>query len=184
MSGRFPGRYKWSQEDRTMKNALTALALTVLAAAPATAAKKLPPLEFMQHYFEAVDSKKPERLAEVDASDIVMVTPMGTFKGLEGHKQMTAGFAAAFPNFKHTATRCIEQGDTISCEGNFAGDHTGPMRMPNGQVVPATQKHVEFPWVGMVTLKNGKVATLNVAFDTMAMMVQLGLVPSPTVAKK
>ena len=36
----------------------------------------------------------------------------------------------AFPNFKHTITRCIESGDTVACEGKFTGDNTGPMAMP------------------------------------------------------
>jgi predicted ester cyclase len=166
-----------------MKTALTALALTLLAAAPATA-KKPSAKEFMERYFTAVDSKKPERIAEVDAADIEMVTPMGTFKGVQGHQQLTAGFAAAFPNFKHTVTRCIEQGENVACEGNFGGDHTGPMMLPNGQTIPATNKHVEFTWGGLATVKNGKVASVHVYFDTMAMMQQLGLIPPPTVAKK
>jgi predicted ester cyclase len=167
-----------------MKNALTALTLSLVVAAPALAAKKPSPEAFMSHYFEAVDSKKPERLADVDAPDVVMVTPGGTFKGLEGHQQLTAFFAAAFPNFKHTVSHCIQQGDEISCEGSFAGDHTGPLRMPTGQTVPATQRHVEFPWLGMATIKNGKMASVHVYFDTMVMMTQLGLVPPPPVAKK
>ncbi|HXU80081.1 MAG TPA: ester cyclase [Polyangia bacterium] len=165
-----------------MKNALTALALILLFAAPATA-KKPTAKEFMEKYFAAVDSKNPDRLAEVDAADVEFMTPMGTFKGLEGHKQLTAGFANAMPNFKHTVTKCIEQGDTYACEGNFTGDHTGPMMMPNGQTVPATGKHVEFKWGGMATVKNGKVATIHAYFDIMTMMQQLGLVP-PAVAKK
>jgi predicted ester cyclase len=164
-----------------MKNALIALAL--LIAAPATAAKKLPPLEFIQHYFEAVDSKKPERLAEVESPDVVMVTPGGTFKGIEGHTQMMTMFGTAFPNFKHTPSHCIQQGDEISCEGHFSGDHTGPLHSPTGQVVPATGHHVEFPWLGLVTVKNGKVTSVHVYFDSMVMMQQLGLVPAP-MAKK
>jgi predicted ester cyclase len=167
-----------------MKNALTALALTLLAAAPATAAKKLSAKEFMERYFVAVDSKKPEKIAELDAADIDFMTPMGTFKGVAGHLQLTSGFATAFPNFKHTVSRCIEQAETVACEGSFAGDHTGPMMMPNGQSIPATNKHVEFTWGGIATVKGGKIASLHVYFDTMAMMQQLGLVPPAAVAKK
>jgi predicted ester cyclase len=167
-----------------MKNPMTALVLSFLAAAPALAAKKPSPLEFMEHYFAAVDTKKPERLAEVDAPDIVMVTPGGTFKGVEGHQQMMGVFAGAFPNFKHSVSHCIQQGDEISCEGNFAGDHTGPLHTPTGQIVPATQHHVEFPWLGLVSVKNGKVTSVHVYFDSLVMMQQLGLVPAPPVAKK
>jgi predicted ester cyclase len=167
-----------------MKHALTALALTLLAAAPATAAQKLTAKEFMERYFAVIDSKQPEKIAEIDSADMEMVTPMGTFKGIQGHQQMMAGFGTAFPNFKHSVSRCIEQGETIACEGSFAGDHTGPMMMPNGQTVPPTQKHMEMKWGGLATVKNGKVSSIHVYFDTMGMMMQLGLVPPPAVAKK
>lgn len=166
-----------------MNKTLIALTLTALAAAPAFA-KKETNRQVMDRYFAAVDSKQPEKLAEVDAADIVMQTPMGSFKGVEGHKQLSGGFATAAPNFKHTITRCIEQGDAISCEGTFAGDHTGPLMMPTGQTVPATGKHFEFSWMGMATVKNGKVTSVHVYFDPMLMMKQLGLVPPPAVAAK
>ena len=96
----------------------------------------------------AIDSKQTDKLAGVEAADLEMKTPMGPTKGTEAHAQMTKMFAAGFPNFKHTISRCVESGDTIACEGKWAGDHTGPFAMPNGQSVPATNKHVEFEWAG------------------------------------
>ncbi len=153
-----------------------------LCAAPAatrTAAAKETNRQVMDRYFEAVDSKKVDRLDTVDAADLEMTTPMGATKGIDGHKQMVKGFATAFPNFKHAVTRCVESGDTISCEGTFTGDHTGPMGMPGGKTVPATGKHVQFPWLGISTIKAGKVSSVHVYFDTMTLMMQLGLVPAP-----
>jgi predicted ester cyclase len=165
------------------KKALTILTVSVLFTAPAYA-KKETPRQVMDRFFAAVDSKQPEKMAEVDAPDIEMVTPMGTFKGQEGHQQLTKGFATAAPNFKHNVTRCIEQGETIACEGTFSGDHTGPLMMPTGQAVPATGKHFEFKWGGLATVKGGKVTSVHVYFDPMVMMQQLGLVPAPAMAKK
>lgn len=167
-----------------MNKTLIALSLTALVAAPAFAAKKETLRQVMDRYFTVVDSKQLDKLAEVEAADVEMVTPMGPSKGIEGHQQLIKGFATAAPNFKHTVTRCIEQGDTIACEGTFGGDHTGPLMMPTGQSVPATGKHFEFPWAGMARVKNGKVTSVHVYFDPMVMMRQLGLVPSPAVAKK
>jgi len=166
------------------KQALTILTVSLLAAAPAFAAKKETLRQFMDRYFAIVDSKQIDKLSEIDAPDLEMVTPMGPSKGIEGHQQLVKGFATAAPNFKHTVTRCIEQGDTIACEGTFGGDHTGPLMMPTGQSVPATGKHFEFSWAGLAKVKNGKVTSLHVYFDPMVMMRQLGLVPSPAVAKK
>jgi len=140
-------------------------------------AKKESNRQVIERWFAAIDSKQTDKFAGVETADIEMKTPMGLTKGSEGHVQMTTMFAAAFPNFKHTLTRCVEAGDTIACEGKFTGDNTGPMSMPGGQTIPATNKHVEFDWSGMAQIKNGKVASANVYFDNMGFMQQLGLVP-------
>lgn len=155
-----------------------ALAGVALGAGVAQA-KKEPNRQVMERWFEAVDSKQTDKLAGVEAADIEMKTPMGLSKGTEAHAQMTKMFATAFPNFKHTLGRCVESGDMISCEGKFTGDNTGPMSMPNGQTIPATNKHVEFEWSGMAQIKKGKVAAADVYFDNMGLMQQLGLVPPP-----
>jgi len=153
--------------------ALAGLALV----AGAAQAKKESNRQVIERWFAAVDSKNVENFAAVEAPDLDMKTPMGAFKGTAGHQQMTKGFAAAFPNFKHTVGRCVESGDTIACEGAFSGDNTGPMTMPNGKTIPATGKHVTFEFAGVAVVKNGKVAAVNVYFDNMGFMQQLGLAP-------
>ena len=155
---------------------ISVLGLTMASAA---IAKKETLRQTVDRYFTALDSKVLGNLDSVDAPDLEMMTPMGSFRGIEGHKQLTGGFAMAFPNFKHTIGNCIESGDTIACEGKFSGDHTGPMMMPDGQTVPATRKHVEFPFSGIMRIKNGKAASIHAYFDTMSMMQQLGLLPPP-----
>jgi predicted ester cyclase len=124
------------------------------------------------------DSKtKLERFAEVESPDFEMTMPFGSFKGPAAHAQMSKGFATAYPNYKHTITRCVESGEYISCEGIFAGDNKGPIAMPDGKTIPATGKHVEFGWIGYAHIKNGKIDQLHVMFDTAVMMTQLGLLP-------
>jgi predicted ester cyclase len=133
--------------------------------------------EVIDRWFAIVDSRQTEKLASVETADFVMKMPMGTIKGVEGHTGLVKMFGTAFPNMKHTVTRCVESGETISCEGTFAGDNTGPMAMPNGKSLPASGKHVDFGWAGIATVKGGKVASVNVYFDTMALMQQIGAVP-------
>jgi predicted ester cyclase len=148
------------------------------AAAGAVQAKKASNRQVIDRFFEVVDGKQFDKFAEIDAPDFVMRTPMGAMNGPEGHKQLSQGFASAFPNFKHHISQCIESGEWISCEGKFTGDHTGPMMMPNGKSVPPTQKHVEFEFGGFARVKNGKVAEMHAYFDNMTMLRQLGLVPA------
>jgi predicted ester cyclase len=157
----------------------TALAIAALTGSPTANAKRETARQVMDRFFAVVDSKALDKLGEVDDAELVMQTPMGMMKGVEGHRQMLTGFATAFPNFKHNTSRCIESGDLISCEGLFTGDHTGPLMMPDGRSVPATKKHVEFTYAGIARVKSGKVAELHVYFDNMGFMMQLGLVPAP-----
>jgi predicted ester cyclase len=165
-----------------MKNSLaTVIGVAALAigAHQGLAAKKQSNRQVIDHWFEIVDGKKLDQLAEVEAADLVFTTPMGTLKGPAGHKQLLTGFATAFPNYKHTLKRCVESGDLISCEGVWSGDHTGPMTMPDGKTIPATRKHVDLPFIGLGRVKAGKVAEMNVAMDMMSFMMQLGLIPAP-----
>jgi ketosteroid isomerase-like protein len=143
-------------------------------------AKKESNRQVIERWFETIDSKQVDKLAGVETADLEMKMPGGmVVKGSAGHAQMTKMFAAGFPNFKHTVSRCVESGETIACEGKWGGDHTGPFAMPNGQTVAATNKHVEFEWAGLATIKNGKVATVNVYFDNLGFLQQLGVIPPP-----
>ncbi len=168
---------------RTLAVAAVVLAF-VAAAGVAQAAKKESNRQVMDRFFAIVDGKDLEKLSEIDAVDLEMMMPMGPVKGLEGHKMLLKGFAAAFPNFKHSTSRCVESGDLISCEGAFSGDHNGPMMMPDGSAIPATRKHVEFPYLCIARIKDGKVAQLHVYFDLMGFMGQLGPLPAPAKAGK
>lgn len=160
-----------------MKTLLVALA--VFAVGVSTAEAKDTHRKVIDKYFEIVDGKELDRLGEIEVADVDMLTPMGPVKGIEGHKQLIESFHTAFPGLKHTTSRCVEAGDLISCEGVFSGDHKGPMMMPDGKSVPATGKHVEFPYLGMARIKGGKVAQLHVYFNPMIMMMQMGLMPPP-----
>jgi predicted ester cyclase len=162
------------------KSLATIFAVAVLASTGSTiAANRQSNRQVIDRFFEVVDSKRFDRLGEVDAPTLVMTTPVGAVSGPQGHAQFVKGFATAFPNFKHTVTRCVEAGDEISCEGTFSGDHTGPMMTPDGKVIPATQKPVEIPYAAFAKVKDGKVAQLHVYFDMMGFMQQLGLIPPP-----
>lgn len=89
-----------------MKNSLAIIiGIAALAlAASGMAAKPQTNRQVIDRFFEIVDGKHLDRLAEVDAPDFVFTTPMGGTKGPGGHKQLLTGFATAFPNFKHTTS--------------------------------------------------------------------------------
>ena len=133
--------------------------------------------EVVLRYFQLVDSKKTETISEAEAPGLTYRLPVGVMDA-PGHTQLVKGFATAFPNYKHTIARCVEAGDLVSCEGKFTGDHTGPLAMADGSVLPATQRHVEFPIAVFARVQNGKLVEFNGYFDLLGFLGQLGVGPA------
>ena len=162
----------------SLKKSLLALAVMASATVGVTSAeaKSQTNRETVLHYFQLVDSKKAETISGAEAAGIVYRLPVGVMDG-PGHSQLVKGFANAFPNFKHTIARCVEAGDLVSCEGTFTGDHTGPLAMADGSVLPATNKHVEFPTALYARVQNGKLVEFDAYFDVLGFLGQLGVGP-------
>ena len=140
--------------------------------------------QVIERWMTIMDNKQLDQLAKVEASDLVFTSPMGNAKSSRAHAEILKGFATAFPNFKHTVSRCVESGEMISCEGRFIGDNTGPLMTPDGKTVPPTRKHVDAPWAAFATIKGQKVTTCNVYYDVMGLLGQLGLGPAGPTASK
>lgn len=132
--------------------------------------------DVMNRYFELVDSKQVDDLPSVEGPGLSYKLPLGTMDAAT-HSKVIQSFAIAFPNFKHTLSRCVEAGDLIACEGNFTGDHTGPLAMPDGSSLPATQKHVDFPIVSFGRVEDGKFVEYDGYFDVLGFLAQLGVGP-------
>jgi len=117
-----------------------------------------------------------ERLTE----DAEMVSPLATLTGRDAIGPFIQSMHAAFSDWHHDVT--IEAaGDLVVAEGTWNGTHTGPMLSPQGEV-PATGKRASVPFVGIVRVRDGRVASVHNYFDQMTFMAELGLLPEPVVA--
>ncbi len=83
-------------------------------------------------------------------------------------------FCAAFPDLHFTIESLIAEGDKVSGYGILTGTHKGPL-----MGIPPTGKSVRLESLDLVRMENGKQAEHWGLFDTMGMMVQLGVVPPP-----
>ncbi|GEM_PF-899215 len=173
------GAFSGSKNAKSgLKKSLLALAVIAAATGCVTSpdAKSQSNGEFITRYFQQVDSKKPETLAGLEAPGVTFRLPLGVMDGA-GHAQVLKAFAGAFPNFQHKVTRCVEAGEWVSCEGTFTGDHTGPLAMADGSVLPATNKHVEFTTALYARVQNGKLVEFDAYFDVLGFLGQLGVGP-------
>jgi predicted ester cyclase len=117
------------------------------------------------------------------SSDIVTITPGGTFKGWEAFEQFGKGFWVAAPDAHLKVDRVVCETDSvIVVEGTFTGTHTGPLVGPQG-TIPATGRKFELPYCDIMWVRGGKVYEHHVWWDQMAFMGALGLLPEGAAAR-
>ena len=71
----------------------------------------------------------------------------------------------------------VAEGDTVVEQARYTGMHTGTWRSPNGVEIPATGKTVDFPFMGVFRVTNGKIRSIRIYYDQIEVFNQLGLMP-------
>jgi predicted ester cyclase len=111
-----------------------------------------------------------------------LVAPGGlTLSGKSGWEQLYDTWTNAFPDNR------LEDVVIFGCDGQasqrarFVGTHTGTLRAP-GRDIPATGRTVDIRYCVAYRLENGLVTSLELYFDQMDMLSQLGLVPQTAAA--
>lgn len=89
----------------------------------------------------------------------------------------TQVFIDAFPDLHFEVVRRIAQGDFVVLNWVSTGTHTGPLRTPSGNTVPATGKKGKIYGSTTYELRDGKITHTWVYWDMAAMLAQLGLLP-------
>jgi len=101
-------------------------------------------------------------------------------EGIKGWKAIRAGlepFLKAFPDIRLVTERQFGAGDWITQLSHMRGTHSGPLEVPGGPTIPATNKSVQLPVAMIARLEGGKFAEINIYFDQAGLMAQLGLAP-------
>ena len=71
----------------------------------------------------------------------------------------------------------LADGEYVVEQARYTGTHTGPLRTPDGGEVPPTGKEFAFPFVGIFRVQGGKISSINIYYDQVGLLVQLGLMP-------
>jgi len=112
---------------------------------------------------------------EIVEESFVELDPLpGQRQGREGLKEIIAMMRAAFPDIHWVADETIASGEKVVTRFTWTGTHRGPFLG-----IPATGKHVTVKGVVIDRLSGGKMADSRILMDSLGMMQQLGVVPSP-----
>jgi uncharacterized protein (TIGR02246 family) len=132
-------------------------------------------------YLEAMrrtDAHDLEGFLELQADDAVWTVPGATVRGKDELRQWLAPFYTGFSDYRHDLRRVFEHGNIVWAEGTWTGTNDGPLVTPDGEA-PATGRSVSFQFGMSLTIDEalGQGTEVNVYFDQLGFLGQLGLIP-------
>ena len=133
--------------------------------------------ELLDRYIERYNAGDLDGVMDLYAEDAVQLMPDGFFEGWSAIRERLALELDAFSEIAHRVESFVDQGDAFADEWTFVGTHTGAFALPDGSQLPPTGKRVELRGMEIVRVHSGKIIVNNLYYDTMAVAVQLGLVP-------
>lgn len=92
----------------------------------------------------------------------------------EAREQTSRMFYEAFPDLQHTLDDLITEGDKVAFRGIARGTHKGDF-----QGIHPTGKSIFFTGMRFYRIAGGKLAEEWANFDSLGLMQQLGVVPTP-----
>jgi predicted ester cyclase len=132
--------------------------------------------DLAERLFAVIDGKRWHDYETVVHPDVTMISPFGVLHSAAEWAAFSAGFAEAIPDGTHAITDVLEDGDRAVVCGTWTGTHTGPLSTPQGSV-PPTGRSIELPFCAVSTVRDGRIAWVQVYLDQLSMMIQLGLAP-------
>lgn len=99
-------------------------------------------------------------------------------EGAKANTELAKGWKSAFPDVTGTRDASYVSGDTVIFEITWSGTQSGPLPLPNGSVLPPSGKPVTIKAVMVSKIKDGKLAHQRHYLDMLAMLTQLGVIPS------
>lgn len=124
---------------------------------------------------EVINRGDMESAAQYVWEDVVEQVPLpGQGPGLEGLKDILRSMRAAFPDLDFSIKEQIAERDKVASRFEWTGTHKGEFLG-----APATGKQVRVWGVVIDRLEAGRIKDTRILMDTLGLMMQLGVVPSP-----
>jgi len=132
-------------------------------------------MDLMRGIYDVIASGDADRADELLAEDLIEHEdqPPGSPQGREGFKDFVRRINAGFPDLECHIEDMTADGDKVWARARLTGTHQGEF-----MGVPATGKRVEFEVIDIGRFENGKGVEHWGVSDAMALMAQIGAIPS------
>ena len=136
--------------------------------------------EIAHRFIEEVwNQGKLDALDDIVSNDIVIHVAGRDIKGIENFKKFILGYRNAFPDIKFTIEEQIAQGDKVAERYTIRSTHQGEL-----QGIPPTGKQVKIASIDITRFLDGKIVERWGEFDSIGMMMQLGMELKPKEEEK
>ena len=124
---------------------------------------------------EVINQGRLDRADDLVAVDFVELDPLpGQQQGREGLKDVIGGMRAAFPDIHWVLDEVVAEGDKVVSRFTWTGTHRATFLG-----IPSTDKKVTVKGVVIDRLADGKMADSRILMDSLGLMQQLGVLPTP-----
>jgi steroid delta-isomerase-like uncharacterized protein len=132
--------------------------------------------ELIHAYVETIfNQRQVDRADELVAPDYVDHAALpGQAPGLQGAKSKWAMYLAGIPDLRVTIEELVAEGDKVAVRRSYAGTHRGELLG-----IPPTGKQMRLGGISIFRLADGKIAEQWEQLDRLALMQQLGVLPTP-----
>jgi steroid delta-isomerase-like uncharacterized protein len=125
---------------------------------------------------EVINQGRLERADDLVKEDFIELDPLpGQEQGREGLKAVLSQMQMAFPDMRWTVDEMVAEGDKVVSRFHWTGTHKDKFLG-----IPATGRSVRVTGVVIDRLESGKMADSRILMDTLGMMQQLGVIPTPS----
>jgi steroid delta-isomerase-like uncharacterized protein len=124
---------------------------------------------------EVINQGEIDRAAEFVWEDVIEQVPLpGQGPGIEGLQDILRAMRTGFPDLVFSIHEQIAEGQKVVSRFEWTGTHQGGFLG-----VPATGKPVRVWGIVIDRLEAGRIKDTRIIMDTMGLMMQLGVIPSP-----
>jgi steroid delta-isomerase-like uncharacterized protein len=135
-------------------------------------------MTIVEQAFEVMNALDLNKLVALVTPDCDWVDADTVIEGPDQLRPYMQGFYTAFPDFHLAVRHAIESGSRVAAETRFTGTHTGPLRLPSGEV-PPTGKSITLEGCDYIEVEAGQIKSWHTYANMAEFMAQLGLLPAP-----
>jgi predicted ester cyclase len=133
--------------------------------------------EVVRRFVAAMNERRFEDLDELVSPDVVRnspSTPGLEIRSLEQFKEFLREDLTGVPDAMQELRMMAAEGDLVAFWANYSGTQDGPLGP-----FPATGRRVDADFAGILRLEGGMITEINVVWDNLSMLVQLGHLDPP-----